>query len=568
MVTVTNVREILLADAGYPRRGDCTCGRESSFQAEGPAIAPMDYILTDDPRGEPLTTEIFRFRFWVVDEIDLRRFLGMMGVSAGEVGAVAETHSDAPVRVLSEAIHQLLLNLRPEGRLSGPGLYTRLDAQLKAQGSTLEDLEFELREYGRISWVELDKDHLVKNFPHRLVSIFLQEIEYYLSKQPFNPRIHLVNDCGPELRIWWRKELAAQEDWPAGKPVPPGVFPPLIRPYLLLLDATADADLLREILCEPVQNRFAFIGPLLEDPEWPTNVRTYQYSGALVGRSTMGLWPKPKALTGAGRHAREVWYGRVVHHVKQLSGFSPDWSIGLITFKGIEGRLDMLNEATEYLMGEGINNIKPLYYGNLRGSNELEQVKVLVLLGCPIPDPSDFLEEASAFFGLSEPLTGVWTKKQEWLSMRDGSKMPVEVSGYRDDERLQAYFRQKCQSELYQAVHRIRPHLVGQDDERFMLIYTNMPIPGVKVDGLLKSEEAEAMDERSEAAVEVIEEQVAQNGGCVKAGLAEALAASGYGGKRSIEKWIDRSVPHLEKATETRFEKRAPGRPARFVARG
>ena len=38
-----------------------------------------------------------------------------------------------------------------------------------------------------------------------------------------------------------------------------------------------------------------------------------------------------------------------------------------------------------------------LHYGDEKGSNELEDVKVLVLLGLPIPSIDEFKEKAQAF---------------------------------------------------------------------------------------------------------------------------------------------------------------------------
>jgi len=216
-------------------------------------------------------------------------------------------------------------------------------------------------------------------------------------------------------------------------------------------------------------------------PEWPANVKVYQYADRLVGRTDLGLYPLDKALSKTGKGIREGYYKRIVDEIKGLPDFDIEWEIGLITFKGIEGNLDLVGEATQFLERAGLDVAKPkkpLYYFSLRGSNELEHVKILVLLGCPIPAPHDFMEEANAFFhGGLTTLKGKWGKVEDRLKMRNGVVVPVKTGGYVEDERLQKYFRQKCQAELYQAVHRIRPYL-------YQMPYQSSPLSSEGVNGI------------------------------------------------------------------------------------
>ena len=128
----------------------------------------------------------------------------------------------------------------------------------------------------------------------------------------------------------------------------------------------------------------------------------------------------------------------------------------------------MVEEATQYLEQAGLNVLRPkdeLYYYKLRGSNELEHVKVLVMLGSPIPAPDDFFEEAQAFFLPSDVISDKPKRNREdVLTMSDGSEVPVKVRGYADQQ-LQRYYEQKTKAELYQAMHRVRPYLVEPNDE-------------------------------------------------------------------------------------------------------
>ena len=126
---------------------------------------------------------------------------------------------------------------------------------------------------------------------------------------------------------------------------------------------------------------------------------------------------------------------------------------------------------------------RPFYYG-LRGSNTLLNCRILVLLGCPIPNVEGFKEECQAFFYDDEgDLKFDWTGRQMALDLRGGGQYPVIVDGYWEPPVADLY-EQKSQAELYQALHRLRPY-EEREYERHIFVFTNMPIPDVKVDELL-----------------------------------------------------------------------------------
>ena len=79
--------------------------------------------------------------------------------------------------------------------------------------------------------------------------------------------------------------------------------------------------------------------------------------------------------------------------------------------------------------------------------------------------------------------------------MLDGSRVPVVVGGYWQ-EPVASYYRQTCQFGLYQAVHRIRPHLTKPDDERHIFIFTKMPVKDAVVDELLRDPSRVAQEQR------------------------------------------------------------------------
>ena len=52
----------VVAEAGYEHGGSCTCDRQSDFKTPGPALAPIDYIVTDQKGDPPLRKGDIRLR--------------------------------------------------------------------------------------------------------------------------------------------------------------------------------------------------------------------------------------------------------------------------------------------------------------------------------------------------------------------------------------------------------------------------------------------------------------------------------------------------------------------------
>lgn len=527
--------------AGYIGHGHCTCGRPP-LTAGQPTLAPIEYALPGLPDdGRPLLDEAGDFFLWIIDEIDLRRLLGQMTVSLDDVRRVGDTHPDESVRMLCGALAELMGTLRLRARLNGDRLYPPLVGLLESRGVTYQQLvDANLQS---APWLGDGGEGLPMNFPPMLVPVLLDEADSWNEGWQFNPRIHLVRTAkGPELRVWWRKDL--DYGFASGLPDDESGLPP---PPAFILDATADAGLLERV--------FSISRKLdLGTPDWPDHVHVHQWVDDLVSRSTLGLRYEHNAFSPRNKQSRQRWYSRIAD---ALSGLPRDWTVGIITHKLIE------TEATGAIKAMGFSDVRSLHYGDDRGSNALEQVRVLVLLGLPIPNIDDFQEEAQAFLHDWRPLDFQWEKKEQYLEMREGLNVPVTVGGYWK-EPVASYYRQKCQSGLYQALHRIRPYLVKPDDERYVLVFTNMPVPGVKVDHLLRTEERRRLDERFEKAVSVLKQQLAQRGECTVPELAGLLAAEGVD-TRSVTTWIRRNAEGLAAATGARYEPGKGGRSGRFI---
>ncbi len=523
---------------------DCACGAQHGlFNADRPTIAPIEYALPMLPYlGRPMRPEAERFDFWIVDEIDLRRLLDWVCVPQDDVLVTARKHPDKSVRELADVLHTLMEYLakrQDDSPIEGGLLYHLMDGLLHHSGHSLDSLAARLgrAKFPKRPWT--NGDRLPVNFAPKLLPVLLDELNMWQEgRRLFNPRIHLVKvgDGSIELHIWWRKGFSGEFGY---QNEPQGYWPP----SMFILDATANAELLERVFPEAES-----VGVQLDRPPWPDNVHVHQWADNLVTRSALGI------SSGRGAQDRERWYGRIGD---ALSDFDRSVPVGIITHKAIE------DEARGALRAQGFSNVSSLHYGAERGSNELEDVYVLVLLGLPIPNPQEFKEEAQAFLYHDAPLVFNWQKNEQYLDMRDGSRARVEVSGHWD-EPVAAYYRQKCQSGLYQALHRIRPY-IPKDYERHIFIFTNMPVPDVKVDHLMHSEEKGRMEARFARAVDIIVESVAENGECLVPQLARQIALEGEDA-RTVTRWVNANGDALAEATRTRFNRGRGRRPGRFAS--
>jgi len=71
-----------------------------------------------------------------------------------------------------------------------------------------------------------------------------------------------------------------------------------------------------------------------------------------------------------------------------------------------------------------------MHYGDERGSNSLEGVKALVILGLPIPNVKAFKEEAEGFLYDFGELDCTWVFWKFYLPIVGGQSVHVNVDGY------------------------------------------------------------------------------------------------------------------------------------------
>ena len=194
------------AEAGYSASGQCGC-QIGERKADRPTLAPLEFALPGLPgRNRPFLEESEYFDFWVMDEMDFRRLLDYTSVSRADVNLITETHPDKSVRVLSQAVSELMAH--PANRLEGGLLYDHLEELLKGNDTTLRGLSAELKGANLPSAPWLDASVLPVNFPPVLVPVMIEEIDAWLHGREFNPRIHIsTTEDKDQLRIWWRKQL-------------------------------------------------------------------------------------------------------------------------------------------------------------------------------------------------------------------------------------------------------------------------------------------------------------------------------------------------------------------------
>ncbi|MCH7738401.1 MAG: hypothetical protein IH872_13500 [Chloroflexi bacterium] len=523
-----------LAANGFFGAADCDCGR-GPLSVAGPTLASLDYALPNLPNvGEPLSKKSNDFFFWIIDDLDFRQLLGFESVGKSDVIAAGESHPDTAIAATCRALASLM-ETQMDFRLEGAALYEAFASAIKPEFPTINVLADELTgATPTMSPWSSDQEGLPRNFPPKLLPVLSSELRSWVQGRNFNPRVHLTGTGdSAELHIWWRKQL----DHSLEKGPPPA----------FILDPTADPSLLNKI--------FEVTATFTKDvPSWPKNVIVHQWVDDLVTRNALGMRSKTNQMSALGKAARNRWFSRIQ---KSLDRYPRDWSIGIVTHKEIE---DETREAIELM---GFNDVHSMQYGAARGSNELENVKILVLLGFPVPDIDAFKEEAQAFLYDERQLDFNWEIREQFLDLTNGGTAAVQVSGYWNGQ-VAAYFRQKCQSGLYQALHRIQPYLVAPDDERHIFIYTNMPVQDVVVDELIRGPESQRVVDRHDRVMQFLRDELEESDRLSVRALAELLSPLEDMSIDTLLEWVQENGESLAAEAKFSFMPGHRGQVARF----
>ena len=228
----------------------CTCDRgKGSLDADKPTLAALDVVLTDHLTKWSYHQGVQLYRLWIIDEIDLGRFIREQHATERDLRTVRDHYPPefGAVSTLAKTLLEAYSSLAQgdNDRLEGEPFYRTLDDILAHSNSGLGELLGKLRPNRNVlPTVHWSKKFSLKaeprNFPPALVPVFCDEAEAYLRGDHFNPRIRLVDqgDRAP-LQVRWRLEVVDPLVLDTGEDSPP---------YVVVLDATADSDLLDTVL--------------------------------------------------------------------------------------------------------------------------------------------------------------------------------------------------------------------------------------------------------------------------------------------------------------------------------
>ena len=115
------------------------------------------------------------------------------------------------------------------------------------------------------------------------------------------------------------------------------------------------------------------------------------------------------------------------------------------------------------------------------------------------------------------------------------------------------YYYQKCQAEIYQALHRLRPHNKRRFP-RYIILFTNIPVEGVKVDEILVDH-----SDWNWVVGQRVKELLAHNQEVSVEDVAASVATPGQN-IRSVTRGIDRKGEAIAILAEAWYYKGTPGK--------
>lgn len=544
---------------------ECECGVDSFDQDAPitPTFAPVEYVLADQPDGPPLRAAALNYVMWVFDDIGVDKFVDTMIITRKDVELTAQHHPFESVRTLAKALQALLVKHTAVNKgkarfdresWSGVQFWTHLEIELKALNSSIVGYleqwkqEFAAGTWPIGSWIE-DNDHHGPgtwpcNFALRITLFMYREAIDHQNGNISGPHVHVVHDHPADettsppgtvslpyqsiIRMRWRKFI-----------------PRSALPKTVILDATGDAKLLSRLLGRPVTK------PESLDMIFPPTMKVRQCWGVHVSKQTV------EHHLGDGRSILKAKYRQLVkEELSERKESGAAKKVGVITFKSLVP--DCVKALTElgytYSENEAESEIVVGWYYNQRGANDFKSCDILLLIGYPSPNPQGLYEEACAIYEDDEPISTESENYTARMELRNGQTLEITkpLFGYKD-QRLHGLLLNKSLSELYQAFHRARPFGLSTSVKE-VLLFTDVPVPGVLVDGfigregkvletlrkLLSSAEVTADGVKvveKDHLVDEIEEQYP--------GLWPTIPA--------LDRWIRRASPWLQAVTATEY---------------
>src|SRR5262245_5075734 len=233
----------------------------------------------------------------------------------------------------------------------------------------------------------------------------------------------------------------------------------------LICDATGDAELLRAIW------------PQLEETEpygWeqlprPPNVRVFQCVNRTISKSVVAVEGKePEELEQKAEGARRL-YAAVLMRALQYDGTD----VGVIVYKTTKVWIQKNCFIPSWL--------KLVHWGDLAGTNTLQRVRALFVIGRPLAAAEDVTRQAEALFG-------AYIQQREYVVQRKQGQIPIvpDAAGNNTilvdvwehpDPRAERLRRQITEGNVIQAIGRARAGLRTADEPLDLHLWTDVPIP-------------------------------------------------------------------------------------------
>jgi hypothetical protein len=278
---------------------------------------------------------------------------------------------------------------------------------------------------------------------------------------------------------------------------------------LVLIDADLDEAIASQFY--PVANKI-----LTLDVEW-SNVRVRQVLDRAVSKNMLaGSNPRADEQQRHGNRREDLW--AIVQDMAERHGhpmaFSPDAQVNagararrpvLITYKSVEDAWSEAGRIEETGAAETpLRNALPFdiaHLGDIRGKDGWKHASGVVVAGRLEPTVRAVESLARCVYyadpgtltfveAPTDPKTGEeeqprYSTVQRPFRFRDGTEEMVDVSAH-PDARIDAVLQQVRESELMQALARIRPVHRQPGHPCEVIVATNVPLPGLLVDEALE----------------------------------------------------------------------------------
>ena len=231
----------------------------------------------------------------------------------------------------------------------------------------------------------------------------------------------------------------------------------------LICDATGDAELLKAVWPQLVEAE-----PLgWQQLPRPPNVRVFQCVDRAISKGAVAVEGKNQ-LERKAEGARRL-YAAVLMKALEYGGAD----VGAIVYKSTKDWIQKHCFVPKWM--------KLLHWGDLTGTNALQHVRALFVIGRPLASPEDVSRQVEALFGGFIP-------QREYIKWQKGGRIPtapdaegnncIMVDVYEHPhptgERLR---RQITEGSLIQAAGRARAGLRGEGEPLDLHLWTDVPVP-------------------------------------------------------------------------------------------